>query len=327
MRKPSEVNALGLTAAIVSHYGEMTGQTPKLQASKPRTLNRRGIEVNCKPLTQFLIPEAGSSDMKQVLAQRPNIIAVNTHGSGLQPHLRIRKSGRAGRQTRLYGQGPQRLCLGRNNYIAPLRSTATDGSSSSTMNRDWNYGLHSKATQRPEGFSAQCMNRPFIRLRRSAVADHPRIAMRKQRLSRLMIPEGRRRGRIGSERTVGSVHWPKKQRRGPDRGRETSSPARMRMAGIVKRSGLLKSPQVGPIWRSPGDSCTRKTVAQNIFLTREPRGKLGCVDDKIAERETKKLFEDLGVEIDPSSRVEELGTAYWQLVEIAKALAKKARVW
>ena len=68
------------------------------------------------------------------------------------------------------------------------------------------------------------------------------------------------------------------------------------------------------------------TVAQNIFLNRELRSKLGLIDDRAAEREAARIFADLGVSIDPAARVETLGTAYWQLVEIAKAVAKNAPV-
>lgn len=68
------------------------------------------------------------------------------------------------------------------------------------------------------------------------------------------------------------------------------------------------------------------TVAQNIFLNRELRGKAGLISDHKAEEEARKIFEELGVNIDPKARVGTLGTAYWQLVEIAKALAKNANV-
>jgi ribose transport system ATP-binding protein len=68
------------------------------------------------------------------------------------------------------------------------------------------------------------------------------------------------------------------------------------------------------------------TVAQNIFLNREITGKAGLIDDRAAERAAKELFDGLGVTIDPRARVEDLGTAYWQLVEIAKALAKQASI-
>jgi ribose transport system ATP-binding protein len=68
------------------------------------------------------------------------------------------------------------------------------------------------------------------------------------------------------------------------------------------------------------------TVAQNIFLNHEITGAAGLIDDRAAERAAKELFDGLGVHIDPRARVEDLGTAYWQLVEIAKALAKNASV-
>lgn len=68
------------------------------------------------------------------------------------------------------------------------------------------------------------------------------------------------------------------------------------------------------------------TVAQNIALNRERLGRFGLVDDKAAEDEARRIFEDLGVELDPRATVGTLGTAYWQLVEIAKALAKDATV-
>jgi ribose transport system ATP-binding protein len=68
------------------------------------------------------------------------------------------------------------------------------------------------------------------------------------------------------------------------------------------------------------------TVAQNIFLNREIRGKAGLVDDRAAENAARQIFDGLGVTIDPKARVSDLGTAYWQLVEIAKALSKEASV-
>lgn len=68
------------------------------------------------------------------------------------------------------------------------------------------------------------------------------------------------------------------------------------------------------------------TVAQNIGLNREHLNRFGLVDDKHAAAEARRIFDDLGVDLDPSAMVGDLGTAYWQLVEIAKALAKNARV-
>lgn len=68
------------------------------------------------------------------------------------------------------------------------------------------------------------------------------------------------------------------------------------------------------------------TVAQNVFLMREPRGALRTLADRECERRSRNLFAEIGVEVDPRARMDSLSTAYWQLTEIAKALAQEARV-
>lgn len=68
------------------------------------------------------------------------------------------------------------------------------------------------------------------------------------------------------------------------------------------------------------------TVAQNIFLTHEPRGGLGLLNDREAEQRARALFNEMNVNIDPRARVSRLSTGYWQLTEIAKALSQNVRV-
>jgi ribose transport system ATP-binding protein len=68
------------------------------------------------------------------------------------------------------------------------------------------------------------------------------------------------------------------------------------------------------------------TVAQNIFLGHEPRGSGGLIDDRASVRRARELFAELEEDIDPNARMLDLGTGYWQLTEIAKALAQDARV-
>lgn len=68
------------------------------------------------------------------------------------------------------------------------------------------------------------------------------------------------------------------------------------------------------------------TVAQNIFLNSEPHTSMGFLDDRESERRTRELFSQLGEEVDPRTIVADLSTGYWQLTEIAKALAREARV-
>ncbi|ACK42939.1 ABC transporter related [Dictyoglomus turgidum DSM 6724] len=74
-----------------------------------------------------------------------------------------------------------------------------------------------------------------------------------------------------------------------------------------------------------------QTVAQNIFLGREIKRKgiwgfLGFVDKKEIEERAKKLLERVGANIPPDELVKNLSVAQIQLVEIAKALALKAKI-
>jgi ribose transport system ATP-binding protein len=68
------------------------------------------------------------------------------------------------------------------------------------------------------------------------------------------------------------------------------------------------------------------TVAQNIFLAAEPLGRGGLINDREAVRQAREVFAEMEVTVDPKAVVGDLGTAYWQLTEIAKALAQDARV-
>ena len=68
------------------------------------------------------------------------------------------------------------------------------------------------------------------------------------------------------------------------------------------------------------------TVAQNIFLAAEPLGRGGLISDREAVRRAREVFAEMEVTVDPKAVVGDLGTAYWQLTEIAKALAQDARV-
>lgn len=69
------------------------------------------------------------------------------------------------------------------------------------------------------------------------------------------------------------------------------------------------------------------TVAQNIFIGREPRGKLPfVVDDKTTNQQAEELFELLNLELDPNTKVADLTVAKQQMVEIAKALSFNAKI-
>ena len=69
------------------------------------------------------------------------------------------------------------------------------------------------------------------------------------------------------------------------------------------------------------------TVAQNIFLKREPRKAGGAlIDDAQTIRRARAILDELGEDIDPATPVEQLSVGMCQIVEIAKALSKNARI-
>jgi ribose transport system ATP-binding protein len=68
------------------------------------------------------------------------------------------------------------------------------------------------------------------------------------------------------------------------------------------------------------------SVAENIFLGREPRTRLRTVDRRAMTRETRNLLRRAGVALDPRRPVGELRTGEQQLVSIAKALSLDAKV-
>ncbi|MEV4736275.1 MULTISPECIES: sugar ABC transporter ATP-binding protein [unclassified Microbacterium] len=68
------------------------------------------------------------------------------------------------------------------------------------------------------------------------------------------------------------------------------------------------------------------SVAENIFIGRQPRGRLGLISRSAMRLEATKLFDRLGVSIDPDRPAEGLSIADQQLIEIAKAISIDARV-
>lgn len=66
------------------------------------------------------------------------------------------------------------------------------------------------------------------------------------------------------------------------------------------------------------------TVAENIFYGREIQ-KYGVRSIKEMNRRARELCMEMGVELDVTTRVKELGVAYQQIVEIMKAVSKNAK--
>ena len=66
------------------------------------------------------------------------------------------------------------------------------------------------------------------------------------------------------------------------------------------------------------------TVAENIFLGREPRNRLGVIDTRRMAKESADLLDRLGIRLSPSAQIGDLTVASQQMVEIAKALSQNA---
>lgn len=69
-----------------------------------------------------------------------------------------------------------------------------------------------------------------------------------------------------------------------------------------------------------------RTIAENVFLGREPRNRFGLVDRKKMMKETQDVIDSLHIHLDAGQIVRDLSMGMQQLVEIIKAVSAKARV-
>jgi len=112
------------------------------------------------------------------------------------------------------------------------------------------------------------------------------------------------------------------------------------MTGAYRRDGgrvLLEGREVN--FRSPEDAqsagvvavyqevnlLTYRTVAENIFLGREPR-RFGLIDWKRMNREAGAVLKRLGLDIDPAATLGQLNIALRQMVAIARGVSFDAKV-
>ncbi|WP_157602366.1 sugar ABC transporter ATP-binding protein, partial [Promicromonospora kroppenstedtii] len=107
-----------------------------------------------------------------------------------------------------------------------------------------------------------------------------------------------------------------------------------RDAGVVELGGEpvdfsgpaeAKAAGVAVIHQEPA-SFPDLTVAENIYLGREPLGRFRRIDRRAMRAGTRQLFRDLGVDLDPDRPAEGLSIADQQIVEIAKAISLDARL-
>ena len=68
------------------------------------------------------------------------------------------------------------------------------------------------------------------------------------------------------------------------------------------------------------------SIAENMFLGREPKNKLGFVDFDKMNSEAKKYLVDFGLDLNPLTPIAELNIAQQQMVEIVKAISFSSNI-
>lgn len=68
------------------------------------------------------------------------------------------------------------------------------------------------------------------------------------------------------------------------------------------------------------------SVAENVFLGHAPRGRFGLIDTAAMMDKAQEILEAIGANIDPRTKLKDLGIANKHLVAIARALSIDARV-
>ncbi|MDA4848566.1 sugar ABC transporter ATP-binding protein [Hoeflea poritis] len=69
------------------------------------------------------------------------------------------------------------------------------------------------------------------------------------------------------------------------------------------------------------------TIAENMFLGREPVNAIGAIDYRLMHKGTQKALGDLGLSLEPSTLVSELTIAERQFVEIAHGIKADAKIF
>jgi len=68
------------------------------------------------------------------------------------------------------------------------------------------------------------------------------------------------------------------------------------------------------------------TVAQNVFMGSEPRGRFGMVDERAMNRQTAEVLKNLGARFSATTLAKNLSIAEQQQVEIGRALIHEGRI-
>ncbi|MFV2198355.1 sugar ABC transporter ATP-binding protein [Nocardiopsis sp. LOL_012] len=115
-------------------------------------------------------------------------------------------------------------------------------------------------------------------------------------------------------KTIAGVHRPDTGQVLVDgRAAEFHAPADSQRAGVAV---IYQEPTLFP----------DLSVAENIYVGRQPRTRFGTIDRAYMRQRSREAFARLGVDIDPDRPARGLSIADQQLIEIAKAITREARV-
>jgi ribose transport system ATP-binding protein len=69
------------------------------------------------------------------------------------------------------------------------------------------------------------------------------------------------------------------------------------------------------------------SIAENIFMGNEHRKRFRCLDFKRMKRESQEILDRFGIHLDPDQKVKELSVAEQQMVEIAKGMCNRTKLF
>src|SRR5699024_6940434 len=96
---------------------------------------------------------------------------------------------------------------------------------------------------------------------------------------------------------------------------------------ILGKRTIMETIQMGiSMIRQEMNPIRQMTIAENIFLGREPQKRKGFVDFKKLNENTNELLKELNMPFEASQKMDTLSIAAQQQVEIAKAISCNASV-
>ena len=97
--------------------------------------------------------------------------------------------------------------------------------------------------------------------------------------------------------------------------------------GPVKIHSTMEAQEIGisTVYQEV-NLCPNLSVAENLYIGREPRTKLGFVDWKKMNAQADALMKDLDIKVDVKTNLEEYSIALQQMIAIARAVDMKSKV-